>query len=458
MILPLTHYNGSTVAVFGLGVSGKSVVRALSAGGAKVVAWDGSEETIKQLQAEQLANVLYQDLESSDWSNIDCLVLSAGVPLTHPQPHPVAIKAKDAGCAIICDIELLYHQCPEATYIGITGTNGKSTTTALIGHILRHNGLSVEVGGNIGLPGPSLRALGKGEVYVIEMSSYQLDLVDALRFDISILLNITPDHLDRHGGMDGYRCAKMHIFDRQRAEDAAIIGVDNVNSRRCFDELKGRQGHPELVPISTKGLEGNGVFVSQGQIHVDDQVYDLGSLPKLPGEHNAENIAAAIAVARKLGVDIEKVIKAIQCFDGLEHRIQWVDKKNNITFINDSKATNAEAAAKALGAYEESYWIVGGKQKEGGIDSLKGLFGRVKKAYLIGESEDAFAATLDSVSIPYERCGHLEAAVSKAWDDAKAQDNDTTILFSPACASFDQWPNFEKRGEAFCQYVKQLRS
>lgn len=459
-MIKIPLYKEKNIAVFGLGKAGLSTVRALQNSGANIFAWDDGAASREKLESEGLANVTLRPIEECEWSKgINELILSPGVPLTHPAPHPVVELAKKGGCPIICDVELLYRADREAKFIGITGTNGKSTTTALTGHILKHAGVKSTVGGNIGIPVLDLDTLGKGGTYVIEMSSYQLDLIDEMKFDISVLMNVTPDHLDRHGDMAGYIAAKKHIYDRQDKSCAAIISVDDEHCRKIFNELKSAGKIGQVIPISVNEKQNGGIAVIDGIIYdgLDNSEVALGALKRLPGKHNAQNIAAAYAATKISGVKADVISEAIRSFEGLPHRMQYVGEYSGVTYINDSKATNAEAAAKALVTFDNIYWIAGGLAKEGGIESLTEFFPKIKRAYLIGKAEEEFAGTLDG-KVDYVRCGDLATAFKKAQKDANdARETKPVVLLSPACASFDQWPNFEVRGDAFIRECKSLR-
>ncbi len=457
--LDLSAYQGRDIAVLGLGISGQSAATALQGAGARVMAWDDSSERRAAISAKGVSAV---DLMGVDFKTVDALVLSPGIPHGHPHSHPMIDRARDADCQIVCDLELLTRVETDARYIGITGTNGKSTTTALIGHILSETGIANAVGGNIGAPGLDLPAMGASGVYVLELSSYQLELLPTAIFDIAILLNITPDHLDRHGGMDGYVAAKQRIFDGQRSGQTAIVGIDDAPSRGMFEGL--RDGSDAtLIPLSTHEACPGGIYVSEGWL-IDDRdgtaqrVLELSSLETLPGAHNAQNVAAAYAASTVIaGAKHEKkqiaIIAAIRSFPGLAHRQELVGYRKSVRFVNDSKATNAEAAAHALAAYDNIIWIAGGIAKEGGIKSLRDQFGRIQHAFLIGEAADEFAETLDG-QVPFDVSGDLATAVSEA---AKlAGDGPATVLLAPACASFDQFPSFEARGDAFKTAVAAL--
>jgi UDP-N-acetylmuramoylalanine--D-glutamate ligase len=449
-------YEGKKVAVLGLARSGRAAAAALMTGGAAVLAWDDSEKTRSGIAAE----LPLADPVRFDWREIAALVLSPGIPHSFPTPHPAVVAAREAGVPIIGDIELLARAEPSARYIGITGTNGKSTTTALIGHILATAGQKIEIGGNLGPPALGLKPLGADGSYVLEMSSFQLELIDTLTFDIAVLLNITPDHLDRHGDMAGYVAAKKRIFAGQRDDASVIIGIDDDICRDLAETLR-RDGKARVAPISVKETVRGGVYVEDGHL-VDAldgtprRVFDLAEAPRLPGVHNAQNAAAAYAIARRACVAPEAAIAGIRSFPGLAHRQELVDTIDGVRYINDSKATNAAATEKALACYEAIYWIAGGLPKAGGITSLAPYFKRLRHAFLIGNATGEFAATLDG-KVSYSRCGDLASALAAASDRARGEHvPDAVVLLSPACASYDQFPNFEVRGDTFRHLVGEL--
>jgi UDP-N-acetylmuramoylalanine--D-glutamate ligase len=452
-----TPFNNKHFAVFGLGKAGIAAVRMLSEAGATIYAWDDNDTSRRALKLEELANVTIQPFAEYNWKEMDALVLSPGVPLTHPKPHEVVVRAQNANCPIICDVELLYRANPDARYVAITGTNGKSTTTSLIAHILKENGVDTEVGGNLGVAASCLRSLGKGGVYVIEMSSYQLDLIDQFHANVSVFLNITPDHLDRHGGLNGYIEAKCHIYDNQGKDDVAVIAVDDEHTSDIYSELQADARIETITPVSSAYEIECGVYVKDGVLHdtIRGLTIELGELIHLAGQHNAQNIAAAYAACTAVGVEPEAVIESVRSFAGLRHRLQYVGEVNSVRYINDSKATNADAASKALAAFSNIYWIAGGVAKEGGIASLAPLFKHVRKAFLIGQAQEDFAKILEG-TLAFERCGDLQSALEQARKEAEASmDVEPVVLLSPACASFDQWPSFEARGDAFCKQVEQ---
>lgn len=456
MITP-THYKNKKVAVFGLGKAGTSTINALLRADAKIYAFDDKQESVQKL-SDNNQNIKAEALDKTNWQEIDSLILSPGVPFTHPKPHQIVTYATNAKVPIICDIEALYQSQNAANFIGITGTNGKSTTTTLIDHILKHAGKKVATGGNLGIPALDLEALDKTGFYVLEMSSYQLDLIDRTRFNVSILLNITPDHLDRHGDMAGYSKAKCRIFKNQTKQDFAIVSIDDSYCKNIYQDLVNEGKIGDVIAISTQKILNPGISVRNGIIY-DNQFgndqYNLGELERLPGEHNAQNIAAAYAAAKAINISSDVIIEAIKTFQGLRHRIQLVRQIGAVKFINDSKATNAEATQNALKAFDNIYWILGGLAKEGGIESLSPYFPKIKHAFLIGKAEDDFAKTLEG-KVNYNKSGTLAQAFSEAASMAlKNPAEKSVVLLSPACASWDQWPNFEVRGDAFCKMAEE---
>jgi UDP-N-acetylmuramoylalanine--D-glutamate ligase len=463
-MIPITEFKNRDVAVFGLARTGLAAARALAAGGARVHAWDDNDGS---RAAAMAAGVPVSDINNRDWRSFAALVLSPGVPLTFPEPHRVVTLADAVGVPIISDIELFaraVNALPAAQrpkIVGVTGTNGKSTTSALIAHILKVAGKDVRLGGNIGaaiLEQPPLHA---GAYYVLELSSFQLDLTSSLRCDAAVWLNTTPDHLDRHGAMAAYVAAKKRIFLNQGAADWAIVGVDDETGGGVCTELT-RAAVQRVAPVSAGQALGRGVSAIGGKI-IDalsgrsDVVADIKDAPALAGRHNAQNAAAAYAAARALGVEARVIAQAMLSFAGLPHRLERVATIDGVRFINDSKATNANAAAQALAVYPRVYWIAGGVAKEGGIADLAPFFPRMARAYLIGQSAGEFADTLKD-KVPITMPGHLEAAVKLAFADARASgEPHPVVLLSPACASFDQFRSFEDRGDKFKAYVAALQ-
>lgn len=447
MIVPAPYKNRKSV-VLGLGRSGRSVAKSLCKVGAQVLAWDDQEDA--RLQAER-EGIPLKDPETIAWTEVDDFILSPGIPHQYPAPHSAVLHAQMVGLRPISDMEVLYKSAPQARYIGITGTNGKSTTTTLIGHILQESGRPIQVGGNLGIPVMEFDALGADGVYVLEVSSYQLEISPSLHFDVSILLNITPDHLERHGGMEGYIEAKKRIYQNATPEDTLVISVDDVPCLMIYEALKA-SGQVKLLPISTCKTLAQGVYVKEGFLYEKGlPVMDLKDLPRLQGQHNWQNVAAAYGALRAFGVESEVIVKGIVSFPGLAHRQEMIRTFENVTFINDSKGTNAEAVAKALICLQNRplYWLAGGRPKAGGIESLKPYFPSIEHAFLFGEAARSFALSLGK-DVPHTLCETLqeatECATALALKEAKPH---AVVLLSPACASFDQFRDFEARGEAF---------
>jgi UDP-N-acetylmuramoylalanine--D-glutamate ligase len=392
-------------------------------------------------------------------------MLSPGVPLTHPKPHWTVEAARAAGVEILGDVELFARTIAASAewkrprVAAITGTNGKSTTTALLGHICTAAGKDARIGGNIGVGVLGLEDMHGGAVYILELSSYQLDLTASLKADVAVLLNLSPDHLDRHGGMDGYVDAKRRVFQNQGKGDTAVIGVDDPWCQRICTELVAANRRT-IRPISATKSMGRGVYVLQGVLYdaTGERVTEVADLTRargLPGRHNHQNAAAAYAAALALGVHTDDIAQALMSFPGLAHRMEDVGRIGRVRFVNDSKATNADAARQAMSAIPRFYWIAGGVPKAGGAEPLRDLFPRIEKAYLIGDAAPEFARTLEGAA-PYTTCPSLEAAAAAAYRDAAAAGGEAVVLLSPACASFDQFPDFEVRGDAFRAAVRDL--
>lgn len=462
-MIPVRSFEGRDVAVFGLGRSGVATCRALMAGGARVCAWDDNESARRAAEA---AGVPLVDLNRRDWQTFAALVLSPGIPFRFPEPHRFVRMAQMVGVPVVGDIELFARAVGEMKeferprIVGVTGTNGKSTTTALIGHILRINGKDVRVGGNIGVGVLDLEKLHSSAIYVIELSSYQLDLAETLKCDVAVMLNISPDHLSRHGGMDGYVMAKRRIFRNQGPDDYAVIGVDDVRSEVMATQLS-CEGLRRVIPVSAEYGLGRGVAVLEGKLQDSiagraEHPVDITRAKALPGRHNHQNIAAAYAACRALGLEPGDILSAIESFPGLPHRLETIGTIEGVRFVNDSKATNAQAAEQAIRAYPNAWWIVGGRPKEEGIDDLVPLFGQIRKAYLIGESTEAFARVMNG-QLDHAKCRTLDVAVRAAFEDARASGvENPVVLFAPACASFDQFRDFEQRGAAFRQEAAKI--
>ena len=501
-MISLTSFAGRSIAVFGLGGSGKVTAHALSEGGAQVSAWDDNPTARAGAQSE---GIEISDLGAADWSRFDALVLSPGVPLTHPKPHWTVEKARAQDCEIIGDIELFCRQrkllCPDAPFVAITGTNGKSTTTALVSHLLGHLGCDVQMGGNIGQAILSLEPPSSRKVHVIEISSYQIDLAPSLNPTVGVLLNLSPDHLDRHGTMEHYAHVKELLIS---GSDMKVVGLDDRWTREIAQRLgqdaktypftvgKGAGLVPRLYAL------GEALFLHKGTgaVSSSSQIVNLEGIESLRGKHNVQNALAALGVIKalhdrqetnsvsRLPPDVDRskgtigngllwdpprLQEGLTRFPGLKHRLELVGQASGVSFVNDSKATNVNSAMSALGAWRKGvFWIAGGLAKEGSIEALIPYFDCVEKAYLIGEATHEFAKTLEG-RVRYEKSGTLEQALAQAFEDARVyndvqqskghgKDNRQApvVLLSPACASFDQFNNFEARGEAFKKLVSRL--
>ncbi len=424
-MIPSPAFRAKRYAVLGLARSGIATVRALVASGAEVVAWDANEEARLAVGA----GVTLADPLETDLAGFDGVVVSPGVPINR---HPIAAKARAAHVPLIGDIELFAQaraSLPQHKVVGITGTNGKSTTTALIHHIVKAAGIPTMLGGNIGLPILGEDALPEGGVYVLELSSYQIDLTHTLDCDVAVLLNITPDHLDRYDGFLDYAASKERLFTLQHVDKVAVIATDDDRTRMIASRINHR-----LMRVSAKDVD-------------DQSVY-----PTLQGPHNAQNIAVARMVARVLGIDEATIVEGLKTYPGLPHRMERVRELNGVLYVNDSKATNATAAAPALAAYPALHWILGGRAKTDELDACAPFFSNVRAAYTIGEAGPVFAKLLSPI-MPVADCGVLDEAVRRAHDAAQPGD---TVLLSPACASFDQFRDFEARGDAFRAAVEAL--
>ena len=424
--------SGQTVGVLGLGSSGRAAAASLDAAGVTIFAHDDNKPDIPLASGTVMAWQVWP------WQDLDALVIGPGIPHLHPSPHPAAARAAAANIEILSEVEVALRAVPKAPIVVITGTNGKSTTTALVGHCLQEAGMAVAVGGNIGQAACLLNDPGPAGVIVLELSSYQLETTPALSPTIAVILNITPDHLDRHDGMAGYVAAKTRALSALRAGGTAILGQsdDQVKqlAHKCKDQgIRTLLAIPDQAPASHKHCLA------------------------LRGEHNAENAAAAGLVLHCLGLDVNQINHGMVSFIGLPHRLQTVATMGPIAFVNDSKATNGTAAAKAIKAFSDIYWIAGGLAKDDGLDAVMPHIGNVEKAYLIGSSATAFADALQG-HCHAEIFDNLHDATHAAFDDAKENDNGGTILLAPAAASFDQFDSFGARGDAFCQLARKLCS
>jgi len=459
-LIPVTTFAGQKVAVFGLGGSGIASANALLAGGADVVAFDDDAQSVAKAGARGIPTA---DLRGIDWSNVAALVLAPGVPLTHPAPHWSVQLAQKAGVAIIGDIELFCRErrrrAPDAPFVAITGTNGKSTTTALVAHLAASAGMDAQIGGNIGTAVLSLAPPQAGRVHVVECSSYQIDLAPTLDPSVGILINLSEDHLDRHGTMDLYAAVKERLVAGVPKNGTAIVGVDDEWCRAVADRLE--RTDRGVVRVSIRRKLSDGIYVENAQIlrtasGKPSLIATISAIGSLRGQHNAQNAACAAAAALALGLSPEAIQAGLRSFPGLAHRMEEVGRRGAVLFVNDSKATNADSAAQALACFDDIFWIAGGKPKTGGIESLRRFFPRIRKAYLIGEAAEDFAATLGS-AVAHEISGTLDKALAAAARNAAVSTaKEPVVLLSPACASFDQYRNFEIRGDAFRELVRAL--
>ncbi|MBP7240850.1 UDP-N-acetylmuramoyl-L-alanine--D-glutamate ligase [Amaricoccus sp.] len=463
-MIPVRGYAGHKVAVLGLGRSGLPTARALRAGGAEALVWDDGEAAREAAAAEGFA--LADLLRQGAFDGVKALIVSPGIPHLYPAPHPVIVAAWEAGVAVDNDIGLFFRSFATPDWdefdrtpqvVCVTGSNGKSTTTALIAHVLATAGRPVQVGGNFGRGALDLDPAGDGMVVVLELSSYQTDLARALQPDVAVFMNLSDDHLDRHGGRGGYFAAKRRLF-TEGAPARAIIGVDENEGRFLANVMREDRGSGDpVVQVSvTRKLPGTGWnvlarkgFLTEWRGGRQVASIDLRANARLPGAHNHQNACCAYAAARHLGMGPKAIEAALTSYPGLAHRSELVAEWNGVRVVNDSKATNADAAEKALGSFERIRWIAGGRPKEGGIESLRPWFGRVAKAYLIGEAAADFAATLGET--PHVISGTLDAAVAAALAEAEPGE---VVLLAPACSSFDQYPSFEHRGRAFVAAVR----
>jgi UDP-N-acetylmuramoylalanine--D-glutamate ligase len=464
-MIPVRGMKGQKVAVLGLGRSGLSSAVALRAGGAVPLCWD--DDPVARQKAEAAGFAVTDLSREKAWEGVSTLILSPGIPHLYPEPHPVVVTAMAAGAVIDNDISLFFRSFagPEWDQLAVlpkvvcvTGSNGKSTTSTLIHHILTSAGRFSQLAGNIGRGVLDLEPAVSGSVVVLELSSYQAELARSLQPDIAVFMNLSPDHLDRHGGLGGYFAAKARLFTLGGPE-RSVIGVDEPEGQFLANVMREETGNGEPVIRISSGQKLQGgwsVFARKGFLaewRNDRQVaaLDLRDIAGLPGAHNHQNACAAWAACRALGLAPKVIEAGLRSFQGLRHRCQTIAERNGVRFVNDSKATNADAAEKALLAFGNIRWIAGGQPKEGGIEALRPLFSRVTKAYLIGEASADFAVTLGDTA--HEECGTLDAAVRKAASEANADD---VVLLAPACASFDQFRSFEHRGEEFERIVGEL--
>lgn len=453
--------------VYGLGASGLATADYLAKNNFDVIVTDDNlaaiENSKAKLSSDNIRFLAPQDIEKECAANT-IISFSPGIPLYFPKRHKILEIIAKTGAKLSCDIELFYLSNSDKIFLGITGTNGKSTTTALAGYIFEQLKLDAQIGGNIGVP---CFNLPPAKFYVFETSSYQLDLIEKTHFRVASLMNITADHIDRHGSFENYVSTKKRIFMNQKEGDFAVIEIDNETCHKVFTDFQNDKNFKaNLIPISTKKIAVEGVSVIDGILHnrINGAKSDF-SLKNafLRGEHNMQNIAVAFAniyccvLQQNLAIDEQKIIDAIISFKGLRHRMQFLGEIAGVNFINDSKATNAESTENALKSYDNIFWILGGKAKEGGIKILQPYFNKITRAYLIGEASEEFSEFLEENHVDYTKCGDLENAFKIALNDAKNSGlKEKNILLSPACASFDQWKNFEERGDYFCKAFDEI--
>ena len=475
MLAPRSYENRK-ICVLGLGRSGCASALALQEVGARVVGWDDDPQRRHQAADKGIA-IAKDGLQAG--IGVDVLLPAPGIPLTHPQPHPVVSQARAAGTRILGDVQLFQHvldeQAQGADWIAITGTNGKSTTAALTAHMLRAAGRQVALGGNIGVPVMSLPPARDGLVYVLELSSFQIELAPCLLPRIAVQLNITADHLDRHASMEEYAAVKAGLFAHmgRRAGAAAIIGIDDAPGRALLARLQ-RNANIRLVALTMEGMPVP-AHIENVRIDIDnesgnendrlldgiagagaDNIHALGGASLMRGRHNRQNMAAAFAIGRLHGLPAAGIIESFAGFSPPPHRMQQVADMDGVLFINDSKATNAQSAARSLECFEHVHWILGGIPKADGIEPLRHLFSKVACAYLIGSAQEQFAAVLKKGGVPHHLCGDLRTATLAACKAALAAQTASVVLLAPACASFDQFADFEARGDAFCALIREF--
>lgn len=442
-MIPLPSLSGQTIGVLGLGASGLATAAALTSAGAVVQCWDDDEA------CRRAAVDSGYDVAEPVIPGIAMLVSSPGIPIAYPAPHPLIGAALEKRIPIVGDVELFAQArpiLPAHTVVGVTGTNGKSTTTALIAHCLVTAGRAVQIGGNFGPPVLSM-APSEG-VYVLELSSFQLEQTQSLACDVAVFLNLTPDHSDRYASMADYGAAKQRLFDMQRPDQRAMIAIDDAEGRRLAGQVSA-----QVDTVSSNDQDSaNWKVVSGNLVHNGALIAAQADWPALKGPHNAQNAAVAAAACHALGLSRAEIAAGLASFESLEHRSQCVAEAGHITFINDSKATNPDAAARSLQAYTNIYWIAGGSNKGSDFTPLRGALGAVTSAFFYGETGPSLAAALG-----YEAAnvfGTLESAFTAALSAAQRAKEPATVLLSPACASFDQFSSFAHRGEVFTQLAR----
>ncbi|MGB0934929.1 MAG: UDP-N-acetylmuramoyl-L-alanine--D-glutamate ligase [Alphaproteobacteria bacterium] len=456
-MIPAHSFSGKNVVVLGLGKSGLACIDSFLAAGARAYAWDDNYDQREKARAR---GAIITDISRVDWKMFAALVLSPGIPHTFPEPHPYVNIARSAGIPIICDIDVFGRENLPAKNVGITGTNGKSTTTAAINHIASLSWHAVQMGGNIGQAIMSLEPLGPEGIYVIEMSSFQLELTRSISLDVAVLLNISPDHLGRHGGMDGYTTAKKSIFQLQSSGQISVIGVDDPYCAEIYDGM--RRGRPsQLIPISEGKIVPGGIYMHNGQL-IDDYfsttevVFDSQTCREFSSLRNGQNLAATYASVKALGISKHVILEGCKSFAGLPHRQENLGKIDGVTYINDSKATNPASTARALEGFRKIFWIFGGKSKVPSMEEVYPFTENIVHAYAIGSSAEELSKSLEE-HVKITQCGDLETAIAEARKDALSYGGqDPVIMLSPGCESFDQFDNFEHRGDTFRRLVNDL--
>lgn len=452
--MTLSKQTGKKIGIFGLGLTGTSVYRSLMTVVKELICHDDSKVNIEKF-IKEFGSSHVLSINNQKWKTLDKIVISPGIPHSH-QIFQIALENK---IPVTSDIELFIEENPSSEFIFITGTNGKSTVTALTGHILHKAGLDYHVGGNIGKAVMSLPHRRKG--YVFELSSFQIELLTKIDAKISVITNITPDHLDRYKNVEDYAHVKEKIF---IPNSLKIIGVNSLITRNIYRKFK-KVYNPKIIPISDRKQIEGGIFCDNNYLYDNTESnkasLPLPSLPHLQGFHNKENIAIAYAICKSLSVPSSVIIKALESFKGLEHRMQYISSYKNINFYNDSKATNISSARASLSAFYNIIWFAGGKFKEESFDELKPVLKNIRKAYFFGESKNLFAEFLDLVSSPkpgYELCENLEEAFNKAMEYSIKTSAQLNFLLAPACASYDQFKNFEERGALFIKLVQNIKN
>jgi UDP-N-acetylmuramoylalanine--D-glutamate ligase len=458
----LKKQKNKNIGIFGLGKTGLSAYDALKEVASKVICFDDSEDSRKSfLKLHPEGQVV--PIDNKQWAELDKIILSPNIPLEFPKKHPLVTLAEKYNITISSDMELLHEEFPNTPFIGITGTNGKSTTTALIGHILQNCAKPFQVGGNIGQACLTLDEPKNDVGYVLELSSYQIDLLKNFHLKVAVLLNITPDHIDRHGTFENYVIAKKKLFSFLYKDSTAVLAIDNSYTKEIYNELISTDKLFNIVPVSVSQILDIGIYIEykDSEKFICDNFFNKGTKVKLKankylqGNHNLENILVSYATAKAIGCKDGEIMTAIDSFQGLPHRMQFIAECNNIKFYNDSKATNADSAEKSLSSLDNIYWLAGGLPKEGGIESLIHLKDRIIKAYLFGQAAQEFALTLEG-KIEYIICENITEVFKAAVKDAETDHfaNYKNILLAPACASWDQFKNFEERGNKFIELVK----